>query len=170
MAGIDITVLSVRVALVLYLTALLSQLSLGLRGEKASRLLWTGGLIAYSVHVVAAFHWVHGWSHERAWVETARQTEEMFGVATGAGLWFNHLFTLVWTFDVLWWWLAPASRRRRSAALSVALHGFLAFMFFNGAVVFASGFSRWVGIAGMALLALIVATKARARRRASLGA
>jgi len=155
MTGETLTIGTVRVALVLYVVALLSRLLGGRPWERTTRGLWTTGLVFYLAHVAAAFHWVHAWSHQRALAETARQTEEIFGIASGSGLWFNHLFTAVWTVDTAWWWLDETGHRRRARWVSVALHSFMALMFFNGAVVFARGFSRWFGFVATALLVVL---------------
>jgi hypothetical protein len=151
MTGAVITVIAVRIALLLYVAAWAARLA-GSRTDGLRRLLWSGGCLAYLAHVTAAFHYVHAWSHRRAWLETARQTAELFGASTGHGLWLNYLFTLVWTADALWWWLDARSYRNRPRALSISVDVFLAFMFFNGAVVFARGFSRWLGIVAIPLL------------------
>jgi len=115
--------------------------------ERPARGLWTAGLLSYLAHVVSAFHYVHDWSHARAALETARRTEELFGIASGAGLFFNYLFTLIWTLDALWWWMDEEGYRRRTGWTILAVHAFLAFMFVNGTVVFAHGFARWFGLA-----------------------
>jgi len=142
-----ITIWTVRIALVLYVTASFSWVLGGERWERTTRRLWSAGLLLYLAHVAAAFHSVHGWSHSRAALETARQTEDLFGIASGAGLFFNYLFTLVWTADALWWWMDEEGYRLRPGWLSVSMHAFLAFMFFNATVVFAHGFARWFGLA-----------------------
>ena len=139
------TLWTVRIALLLYIAASFSWLVDGPR--RRTRLLWTAGLLFYLAHVVSAFHWTHGFSHERAALETARQTEELFGVRSSFGLWLNYLFTAVWSADGIWWWWNEASYLGRARGMTMLLHAFLAFMFFNGAVVFAEGFPRWVGVA-----------------------
>ncbi len=144
-----ITIGTIRIALVLYAAASFSLLLGGERWERTTRGLWTAGLLFYLTHVAAAFHLVHGWSHSKAALETARQTQELLGIASGAGLFFNYLFTLVWTADALWWWIDSGSYRLRRRWVRVLVQGFLAFMFFNGGVVFAEGFSRWFGLAAM---------------------
>ena len=138
---------TVRIALLLYVAALFSWLLGGKRWERTTRRLWSTGLVFYLAHVAAAFHFVHGWSHDRATLETARQTEELLGVSSGLGLWLNYLFTILWTADALWWWMNEDGYRLRPRWMTVSVHAFLAFMFFNGAVVFAHGFSRWFGLA-----------------------
>lgn len=155
-------ILTARTATALYVLALGILLAGGVRLSGAGRLLWTLACAVYLAHVWAVFEYVHGWSHEDAWLHTASVTEAMTGVATGAGIWVNYLFTLVWVADVSWWWASPASHRRRPTAVTAAIHGFLAFTFFNATVVFATGFSRWFGIAATAGL---VGVFVRSRRR-----
>jgi hypothetical protein len=164
MTGEAITVWSVRAALLLYVAAL--GLWIGAtdaRGERAARLAWTAGCLLYLLHVYSAFEHFHGWSHGAAYAETARQTSELFGIHWGGGLFFNYLFTLVWLADAAWWWRGIEIYANRPRWISAAMHAFLAFMFFNGAVVFASGFSRWVGLAAIPAL-LFVWMKSRQQR------
>jgi hypothetical protein len=136
---------TVRLALLLFALVvagrLLGQRTPLLRGA------WTLGCACFVAHVVSAFHFQHHWSHTAAYAETARRTEESFGVAWGGGLYLNYLFTLLWIGDVGWWWSAPASYTRRPRGLDAALLGFMAFMAFNGAIVFATGLVRWLGLA-----------------------
>lgn len=156
MTGEAITVWSVRGALLLYVAAL--GLWLGAhneRGQRRARLAWTAGCLLYLAHVCAAFQYFHDWSHAAAYAETARQTTELFGIEWGGGLFFNYVFTLVWVADAIWWWRGVAEYAQRPRWVSAAIHVFLAFMFFNGAVVFASGFSRWVGAAAIPALLLL---------------
>ena len=157
MSGDALTIGTVRVALLLYVAALVIMAGAARapgrdRGGRVARVLWSAGALAYLAHVGAAFHFVHGWSHHAAVVETARQTRELFGMDTGVGIWFNYLFTAVWSADVAWWWLDPNGYIRRPGPVSAGVHVFLAFMFFNGAVVFAHGPSRWFGLAATVLV------------------
>ena len=55
------------------------------------------------MHVAAAFHYYYEWSHAVGLAETARQTEELTGMASGSGLYLNYLFTLVWLADGIYW-------------------------------------------------------------------
>ena len=81
----------------------------------------------------------------------------------GGGLYVNYVFTLVWIGDVLWWWAEawrnPQPLSPRAATIrrwtKGAIHAFLGFIAFNATVVFATGFSRWFGIAACVLLALV---------------
>jgi hypothetical protein len=129
---------------------------------RAARVLWSAGVLVYLAHVAAAFHLVHGWSHQAALAETARQSRELFGVDAGFGLWFNYLFTAVWAGDAAWWWIDEDAYRRRARWISITVHAFIAFMFFNGAVVFADGLSRWIGLPAVVLIPLVWL---RSRRR-----
>ena len=138
-----LTIWTVRISFLLYVAAL----ALMLADKRGARVVWAAGFLAYLAHVAAAFHYFHHWSHAAAYQETARQTEELFGFAFGGGLYFNYAFTVVWGADVLF--------RFGSRWAAAAVHGFLAFMFFNGTVVFAQGWSRWAGVAATALLAVL---------------
>jgi hypothetical protein len=123
--------------------------------RRGARVSWTLGCGALWLHVAAAFHVVHGWSHNSAVAHTAQETAAVTGINWGGGIWFNYLVLAAWTADVLWWWIHPASYARRDARLSYALHAFLAFIVFNAVVVFESGVLRALGI--IALLLLVVA-------------
>lgn len=158
---------SVWLALIGYLAGALDACAPGLwgpRGSRIARVGWTVGLAAFLVHVASAFHVHYAWSHHVALQETARQTAESTGSATGFGLYLNYLFTLVWGLDVAWSWSAREPQRRRRAWVVAAIHGFMFFMVLNGSVVFGSGFVRVLG--GLICLTLFAAWGAmRLRRR-----
>jgi hypothetical protein len=146
-----ITRWTVRIAVACYVASLASRRY----SMTWSRFAWTAGCVAYLLHVAAAFQYYHHWSHADAYESTARQTADVVGVAWGGGLYFNYVFTLVWLIDVLWWWLASDRYRTRPRLLDWAVHGFLGFIVFNATVVFASGFSRWLGIAACLVLPVV---------------
>ena len=126
-----------------------------------------GQNFAFVAHVACAFHFFHGWSHADALRETARQTGEVTGTYTGAGLYLNYLFALAWSADVAWWWVAGLDRYDLLTRwVTVPLHSFLAFMAFNGTVVFEAGATRWVaaGVTGV-LLVLLARRYGRGSRR-----
>jgi hypothetical protein len=104
-----------------------------------TRWCWTLAWAAYVVHVGMAFHFYHGWSHD----EAVRHTEEVSGF--GPGVYVSHLFTLLWTADVAWWWLRPNAYAGRPAWIGRVLHAFMAFIVFNGTVVYETGTIRWAG-------------------------
>lgn len=120
-----------------------------------ARRMWTAGCVFFLAHVVFAFGFYHGWSHDVAYRQTARQTAEMTGFRWGGGLFLNYLFALAWLGDVLWWWLAPGSFARRARWLTRIWHGFFFFMVLNGAIVFGSGPVRWFGAAICSILGVL---------------
>ena len=129
-----------------------------------SRSWWTVGALAASVHVAAAFHSFHGWSHQSAVQATAQQTGALVGVFRGEGVFFNYAFLVVWLADVAWWWLRPSSYETRPLAVGRAIHGFLFFMFFNGVIVFADGWMRLLGILAVGAVSVAWSMKLFAQR------
>ena len=124
--------------------------------DGAARLVWTFACAALLAHVACAFHSYHAWSHDSAYLDTARQTNEVVGLNWGGGLYINYALMSGWVLDVAWWWLRGLdSHRRRWLPLVAAWHGFLLVIFFNATVVFKSGPARWAGL--VVCLALCVA-------------
>lgn len=103
------------------------------------RVAWTLACIAYLVHVGMAFEHAHHWSHTVAF-EHVRQAGGF-----GEGIYFNYLFTIVWTADALWWWVDRVAYENRSRWLALIIHGFMLFMIVNGAIIFEQGPIRWIG-------------------------
>ena len=143
----DLTLWAIRLSTAFYVLALWQWIRSGRQG----RLYWTLGCGFFLIHAAAAFHFHHGWSHDAAVRETARQTREIFGVDTGSGIYWNYAFTLIWCADVAWRWFGSGIR---APWISRAVHGFMAFLFFNGAVVFARGPIRWMSLAAIVALGL----------------
>jgi hypothetical protein len=126
-----------------------------LRWHSLARLVWTVACLALLAHIASAFHFFHQWSHDAAYRDTARQTEEMFGFNSGVGIYFNYALLTLWILDVCWWWIKGLEAyRRRPWLLVAAWHTFLIFMFFNATVVFGRGLVRWLGLC--VCLALLV--------------
>ena len=166
-AGAWLVRASVQAALVGYLAGPASlALAPDDRRRALLRAIWTAGFAAFAVHVVAAFDAYYRWSHALALAETARQSAERFGFDSGSGLYLNYLFAAVWGADVLAWWLRPEGYARRPVALTFLIHGFLFFILFNGSVVFASGLSRWLGLAATAAWVVCLVQAARRTKRA----
>jgi hypothetical protein len=126
----------------------------GLAEALASRGFWTGGALLALVHSAAAFAWLYGGSHETARFETARQTAVLTGIEFSGGIYLNYLFLLLWLGDASWWWIAPSSYRTRPRPLALAVRGFIFFIIVNGAVIFADGWARVVGIVALLLAGL----------------
>lgn len=116
-------------------------------GDKWVRSIWTIGCAALLAHFASAFHFYHAWSHESAYVDTARQTAEVFAINWGGGLFINYAVASLWFTDVVWWWSAGVnSYRRRPWLLTLIWHAFLIFIIFNATVVFKDGLTRWIGL------------------------
>ena len=122
--------------------------------DRWARVIWTMGIALALVHVGLAFDLVYGWNHEAAVAATVQQAADRFGWGWRGGIYVNYVFLALWLGDVGWWWLAPASRAARPARLETVRLALFAFMFFNGAVVFASGIGRIVGVASVSLAIL----------------
>lgn len=116
-------------------------------GDRWTRLAWTIGCTALIAHFICAFHFYHHWSHQSAYIDTARQTAAVFAINWGGGLFINYAVAILWITDVTSWWIAGlSSYRRRPWTLTLIWHGFLLFILFNATVVFKDGLTRWIGL------------------------
>ena len=163
-AGELLTLWTVRAAFALYVAALALRLSRPGHSRSTFRMLWTAGCVAFAIHVACAFHFFHGWSHADAYRQTARQTKDLTGIASGFGLYLNSAYLLAWAIDAAWVW-RHASYERRPRWIAIALHAFFAFMWFNATVVFPTGPIRWTGLAGFTLLAILLVRRWRVGNR-----
>lgn len=114
--------------------------------------LWTAAASLCIAHSALAFHVRHGWSHDAAMRQTAAQTAAVTGLDWGGGVFVNYAFLALWAADAAWLVTAPESYLRRSRVVSAAVSAFLFFVIVNGAVVFARGPARGVGIAATAVV------------------
>lgn len=169
--GEHLTRWTIRLALALFVAYLAQSIVRpdSRRGPEA-RALWTVGCGLFLLHVVFAFHFYHHWSHAAAWESTAKETDEMLGFRFGDGIYFSYLFGALWTLDVVCRWIAAArpqtfARLPKAAliGLEYAVHVYLFFIAFNGAIVFEAGPTRWAGIALCTGL-LILVVRAALRR------
>jgi hypothetical protein len=103
----------------------------------------TGALLAI-VHTLQSFHLVHHWSHADAVRATAEQTRALYGIDAGWGIYVNYAFLVVWLADAWWWRTNPAAMRR--PAVTWTLRGFYLLIIFNGAIVFAAGLRKILGL------------------------
>lgn len=122
------------------------------RVQNGARLFWSLACAAYLLHVAAAFHLYHQWSHQHAFDHTADRG------GFGEAIYISYAFTAAWPMDAIWTWMIPPNATR-GHWLHRFMHLFVAFMLFNGAAVFAHGFSRVVGIVVFGYLALLWAWK-----------
>jgi hypothetical protein len=102
------------------------------RAGPPGRLCWAIACVLLWVHIAVAFHLGHGWSHRAAW----EHTRAVGGY--GDGIFVNYAFAVVWLIDAVWALFAFDSYRTRPGWLHWSIHGFLAFVVFNAAVVFAT--------------------------------
>ena len=159
MTGHLLTVWTIRLALVCYAVYLAGWLSGASRRDcrwpAMARWLWTVGCGLFVVHVASAFHFTHGWSHAAALEATAEDTEALLGVRFGEGIYFSYAFLVLWVADVAAAWLGSGvgSSRPMVWNLGLAVHAYLFFIAFNGAIVFESGPTRWAGLAVCTVLA-----------------
>ena len=109
---------------------------------------WAVAFLLYICHVALAFHFYHHWSH----ADAVARTEQLSG--WGEGIYVSHAFTLFWGMDVLMWLVWPQRYANRSPWVGRFLHAFMLFIVFNGAVIFAEGYIRWVSLVMFAALAI----------------
>jgi hypothetical protein len=108
------------------------------------------GLALAIFHTLLAFDLVHNWVHASAVRSTAMQTEAVFGLSVGWGVYVNYVFFIVWLLDA-WAW---RTRRQLPAKLTWILRAFYMVMIVNGAVIFAAGARRLLGSAIVTWLAV----------------
>jgi hypothetical protein len=114
------------------------------------RAAWTVGCATFLIHVVTAFKVVHGWSHANAF----EHVETVSGF--GPGIFVSYAFALLWTTDAVWCWTDRRSYHSRPVWLDRLLHSCVAFVIFNGTVVYETGFVRWAGAILFGLLCLLM--------------
>lgn len=120
--------------------------------DRWARTSWTLGVGLALIHVVLAFQLVYDWNHGTAVQATVDQAVDLFGWGWRGGIYVNYIFLAIWVADACSWWLAPMRRASRAAWVETTRRAFFVFMFVNGAIVFAAGISRVVGIACVSLV------------------
>lgn len=146
-SGELITRVTIWISIAAYVIGTVAFAARGKPADSLTRVAWTIACAALGVHYLSAFEFFHHWSHQSAYLETARQTEEVFGINWGGGLFINYGMLALWTLDVGWWWLAGLdSYRNRPRSLVFAWHALLIFIIFNATVVFKTGLLRWIGV------------------------
>jgi len=120
---------------------------------------WSAGLGLYVLHILSAYQSHYQWSHEVAIDETARQTAEVTGWESGAGLWFNYLFVAILAVDLVMQWKGGVRRFPKT------IDGLVFLMILNGAIVFGNGPVRYFG--ALLCTAILVGWILRARGNSS---
>jgi hypothetical protein len=114
---------------------------------------WSAGALLCGIHMLLALGLRHHWSHGEALSATAAQTEAVFGVAWGGGVYVNYLFLGVWTGEALWWAMRPEAYFSRSRWVTAATRVFYLVILVNAAVVFVPWTRRPLGLLLVAALA-----------------
>jgi hypothetical protein len=113
---------------------------------------WVAGALLMLIHSAAAFVTFYGGSHEIAQLATMQQTRALTGIEFAGGIFVNYVFLAVWIGDAAWWTFAPGSYAARARAVSYGIRGFIFFIIVNGAVVFADGWARVLGVSAVVLV------------------
>ena len=127
---------------------------------------WCAGLIVCTIHILIAMAHHHGWSHQAAVEETARQTAAVYGLAWGGGVYVNYLFAGVWLAELLWWRVDPGGYAVQPPWMRWAVRTFYLVIVFNAAVVFVAPGRRAAG--GVVVAALVAAWLQEVRRLGDL--
>lgn len=146
----QIVIWTARIAVVVYLCAVFFRLKSVRPDQRRSEFidagLWTAAWGLLLIHVTAAFHLKHHWSHTAALKHTSEMTADVTGLNWGGGLYINYLFLLWWGIDCARMWATVRTQRGTIADDSgpesgapLRITGFdavAAFMMFNATVVF----------------------------------
>jgi hypothetical protein len=60
----------------------------------------------------------------------------------GYGIYVSYAFTLFWAADAIWIWLSPQNYLARRKWVQMTIHLLIAFIMFQGTVVFGQGIGR----------------------------
>ena len=123
---------------------------------------WSFGAIACVVHVALAMASHDRWSHASALADTARQTEAVYGLAWGGGLYVNYLFVAVWLVELVRWARDPTYLQRQPAWATWATRAFFFVIVINATVIFAAPSRR---LAGWAVCAATCVAWCRPKRQ-----
>jgi hypothetical protein len=93
------------------------------------------------------------------------RVRQLIGVSFGGGVYFNHVFLLVWIFDATWWCGWPDHYLRRARLWDALVIGYLWFIALNATVVFESGMIRWLGLLGTLVMVVAGIRAMSARKR-----
>ena len=116
------------------------------------------GLALLTIHIVIAMSVRHHWSHDAAIAATAGQTQAVYGLNWGGGLYVNYVYVAVWSIYLAVWHSVP-SRALPSRTLMRVFRVFFLIVIVNAAIIFAGGWRRLVGV--FIVGALLVAWRRR---------
>jgi hypothetical protein len=119
--------------------------------QRIARWMWTIGCGIFLLHVAAAFHFLHGWSHAAAFEHVRQRTLHDIGWNSGSGIYVNYAFTLLWLVDtILWWRRLDWSGKRASYWI---VQSVFAFLMIQATAVF--GPPLWMPICAAVVISLI---------------
>ena len=127
--------------------------------QRSYRMLWRLGCMFALLHVLCAFHLVHGWNHQIAVKHTIMETERVTGYRFEYGIYFNYLFLLTWTIDCFgkttnnWW--------------KRFVHVYMLFIIISGTIVFEDGPIRYITFVVLAVLSILFYRGKRRHSQAS---
>lgn len=113
---------------------------------RVARWVWVLGAVMFLVHFLVAFHFAHRWRHANAF----QHVSDTAGF--GPGIFVSYLFTAVWLADAVGWLFVPVGYASRPRWLGWVVHAFMAFITFNGTVVYVHGWIRWMAVAVFVML------------------
>jgi hypothetical protein len=118
-----------------------------------SLVLFVAGEVGKRDHIVLAFDVRHGWNYGAAVQATAHQTDQVYGVAWGGGLYINFLFLTTWLLELFWWRLRPHRYFGRPVFVTWLLRTFYLVILLNAAIIFAA---RERQVLGLILLGILL--------------
>ena len=133
-----------RIAVACYVARLMCDVG-GIKGtgsQTTGRRWWSIGCAAFLLHVIAAFHFIHHWSHAAAFEATARRTAEMTGWNSGFGVYINEAFLVLWLTDTFFWWQDLSWPRHRR--IYWAVQSVFAFLMLQATAIFGPPF--WIPV------------------------
>lgn len=141
-------------AAICYLLRVLLEASGGTspRIRRWNRAIWSLGCGLLWLHIAAAFHYVHAWSHADALRHTAKQTGELIGWSWGGGVYINYALALFWFGDALCWWWRGRDDSEPSRKRYWITHAVFGFLMFNATVVFGPAYWKAIGLLFFGLL------------------
>ncbi|MCU0704104.1 MAG: hypothetical protein MUF18_09035 [Fimbriiglobus sp.] len=122
---------------------------------RVARSTWILGAVMFLVHFLVAFHLAHHWQHSNAFEHVSATA------GFGPGIFVSYFFTALWLADAAWWWLSPVGYAARSRWLGWLTHTFIAFITFNGTVVYVTGWIRWMAASVFVVLLVVVVLNRR---------
>lgn len=146
---------AIRLAMVAMVVTFTMQLLGSSEVSNRVRSLWLFGAVAAMAHSLGALFAFHAGSHQEAFESTAKQTEELLGVAVGIGLYVNYVFVFVWLGDACFRWFGKSVYSELPSWYRPLLYGFLGFIAVNGTVVFKSGSIRWIALGAIVGLLIL---------------